>query len=93
VILYGSLDGWPSGEGLLSMRKHAGKSPAMRYFSMHTFDDDADARRAATAALLRLLADGAIRPPIQERIPLAQAARAQTLLESGKVLGKLVLRP
>ncbi len=93
VILYGSLDGWPSGEALLTLRKHAGKSPAMRYFSMHTFDDDPDSRRAATTELLRMLGDGVIRPPIQERIPLAQAARAQALLESGKVLGKLVLRP
>ena len=82
-----------SGEGLLGMRKHAGKSPAMRYFSMHTFDDDGDARRAATAALLRMLGDGVIRPAIHDRIPLAQAARAQALLESGKVLGKLVLKP
>ena len=40
-----------------------------------------------------MLSDGTIRPPIQERIPLAQAARAQALLEGGKVLGKLVLRP
>jgi NADPH2:quinone reductase len=93
VVLYGSLDGWPSGEALLALRKHAGKSPAMRYFSMHTFDDDPDARRAATAELLRLLGDGVIRPPIQARLPLAEAARAQALLETGQVLGKLVLRP
>lgn len=33
------------------------------------------------------------RPAIQERIPLAEAARAHALLESGKVLGKLVLEP
>jgi NADPH:quinone reductase-like Zn-dependent oxidoreductase len=37
--------------------------------------------------------DGTIRSSIQERVPLAEAARAQALLESGGVLGKLVLKP
>jgi NADPH2:quinone reductase len=60
---------------------------------MHTFDDDPAMRRAANDALLDLFVHGVIRPAIQERIPLAEAARAHALLESGKVLGKLVLKP
>lgn len=92
VILYGSLDGWPGPDVIPAMRK-TGKSPALRLFSMHTFDDDPGSRRDATAALLGMLSDGTIRPAIQERVPLAEAARAQALLESGRVLGKLVLKP
>jgi NADPH2:quinone reductase len=92
VILYGSLDGSPGPDVVPAMRK-SGKSPALRVFTMHTFDDAPDSRRGATAALLRMLGAGAIRPPIQERVPLADAARAQWLLESGRVLGKLVLKP
>jgi NADPH2:quinone reductase len=60
---------------------------------LHTFDDDPESRRGATLALLRMLSDGAIRPPIRERVPLAEAARAQALLENGRVMGKLVLKP
>ena len=60
---------------------------------MHTFDDDPESRRGATMELLRLLGNGTISPSIQERVPLAEAARAQALLESGRVLGKLVLKP
>jgi len=45
------------------------------------------------AAATRLLGNGTNSPPIQERVPLAEAPRAQTLLESGRVLGKLVLKP
>jgi NADPH:quinone reductase len=56
-------------------------------------DHDSGSRRGATAALLGMLSDGTIRPSIQERVPLAEAARAQALLESGRVLGKLVLKP
>ena len=92
VILYGSLDGWPDADVVPTMRK-SGLSPALRLFSMHTFDDDAESRRGATLALLRMLSDGAIRPPIQERVPLAEAGRAQALLESGQAMGKLVLKP
>jgi len=92
AILYGSLDGPPGPDAVEAMRR-SGKSPALRVFSMHTFDHDAESRRGATDELLRLLGNGTIRPPIQERVPLAQAARAQALLESGRVLGKLVLKP
>jgi NADPH:quinone reductase-like Zn-dependent oxidoreductase len=60
---------------------------------MHTFDDDPASRRGATTALLDMLRDGTIRPAIQERVSRAEAARAQALLESGRVLGKLVLKP
>ena len=92
VILYGSLDGWPGPDVVPAMRK-SGKSPALRVFSMHTFDDDPAARRGATEALLRMMSSGVLRPAIQERVPLAEAARAQAQLESGRVLGKLVLKP
>jgi NADPH2:quinone reductase len=60
---------------------------------MHVFDRDRRRRREATAELLDLLAAGRIKPVISARLPLAEAARAHTLIESGKVLGKLVLKP
>lgn len=45
------------------------------------------------AHLVQLLADGRLNPIIAERIPLAEAARAQTLLGEGRTQGKLVLVP
>jgi NADPH2:quinone reductase len=94
VVQYGHMDGNADGEAVYdSMSARLGDSLALRMFSMHTFDDDPPARRRCTEALLDLLARGAIRPPIRERIPLREAARAHVLLESGKVLGKLVLKP
>lgn len=45
------------------------------------------------AGLMQLLADGRIHPIVAERVPLADAARAHELLESGAVAGKLVLVP
>ena len=94
VVLYGRLAGEPDPAAVyIAMRARLGDSLGLRLFSMHTFDDDVETRRRCTLALLELLAQGAIQPPIHDRIPLAEAARAHTLLESGKVLGKLVLKP
>ena len=43
------------------------------------------------AVLFRLLQEGKIRPVISGEIPLLEAARANALLESGQVVGNLVL--
>ncbi len=40
-----------------------------------------------------MVADGRVRPVVQERIPFAEAPRAHTLLEDGAVFGKLLLVP
>ena len=41
----------------------------------------------------RLLAAGMIRPPIWARLPLAEAGKAQAMIEGGRVLGKVILKP
>lgn len=46
---------------------------------------------AAWATLYELLEAGRIRPVIADRLPLPEAARAHTMLESGGVVGTLVL--
>ncbi|CAM3661225.1 NAD(P)H-quinone oxidoreductase [Bordetella sputigena] len=43
--------------------------------------------------VLPLVADGRVRPKIHASLPLAQAADAHRLLESGDVFGKIVLLP
>jgi NADPH2:quinone reductase len=75
------------------MRAQSSKSPAVRFFTIHSFDDRPDIRAATTRLLLNHLAAGRISPLIYDRLPLAQAARAHELLESGKVIGKLLLKP
>jgi NADPH:quinone reductase-like Zn-dependent oxidoreductase len=43
--------------------------------------------------LLDHLAAGRMRPLVHARMKLAEAGRAQVMLESGKVIGKLLLKP
>jgi len=93
IVLYGALDGPAPADLMAAMRRRPGASPALRVFSIHAFDHDRDQRRRATGALLDLLAAGAITPAIHARLPLREAGAAQALLESGQVLGKLLLTP
>jgi NADPH:quinone reductase-like Zn-dependent oxidoreductase len=43
------------------------------------------------AALFKLLEEGSIRPVIGAKFPILEAAKANTLIESGKVIGNVVL--
>ena len=47
--------------------------------------------RKTLAELLDMLAEGALKPIVAERIPLVEAARAHELLERGGYTGKVVL--
>jgi NADPH2:quinone reductase len=93
VVSYGRLAGPPDPDFVAAMRQHHAVSPAVRFFTIHSFDDRPDIRAAATRDLLDHLASSRIRPLIHARLPLAEAARAQAVLEAGEVIGKLVMRP
>ena len=75
------------------MGKRQSDCLGLRIFSMHAFDKYRPRRREATGEILRLFASGTIRPPIWARLPLAEAGRAQELIEEGRVLGKVILKP
>jgi NADPH2:quinone reductase len=92
IVLYSFLGGWPANV-IEPMRRRFSSSLALRLFNMHTFDDDRTARRTATSELLRLMETGAIRPAIDSRLPLSDAAGAHALLEGGTVRGRLLLTP
>jgi NADPH:quinone reductase len=92
LVLYGALGGKTTLD--LQQTLRVGKnSPAVRHFTIHTWDDRIEERRAGMRALISMLGSGRIHPRIHARLPLADAIRAHELLESGAVLGKLLLQP
>jgi NADPH:quinone reductase len=52
-----------------------------------------DKMRQSYEVLFRYLKDGIVKPHIHERIPLEDAPRAHRMLESGTIMGKLILKP
>jgi NADPH:quinone reductase len=93
VVSYGRLDGPLDAEFVTAMRAASANSPAVRFFTIHSFDDRPDIRAATMKVLLDHLAADRIRPLIYDRLPLAEAGHAQALLESGAVIGKILLKP
>ena len=92
LVLYGGLGGKAQLDLSATLRLSK-NSPAVRQFTIHTWDGLVEERHAGMRAVIDLLAAGKLRPRIHARLPLADAARAHEILESGAVLGKLLLQP
>jgi NADPH2:quinone reductase len=92
LVIYGGLGGKAPLDVEQTLRAK-GRSPAIRHFTIHTWDHLVEERRAGMRAVIAMLAAGKLHPRIHAVLPLAAAARAHELLESGAVLGKLLLRP
>ena len=93
VVSFGDLEGPPTSNIYAAIRANAGKCLGVRWFSIHVYDDDRDGRRRIVGELIKLFASSAIRPRIAARLPLAEAAEAQRLVESGDALGRVILKP
>ena len=92
LLLYGALGGRAQFDLLPTLRLSR-NSPAVRQFTIHTWDHLVEERRAGMRVLIDLLAAGKLRPRVHSRLPLASAVCAHRMLESGSVLGKLLLQP
>jgi NADPH:quinone reductase len=92
LVFFGSLGG-KAPLDLLPTPRLRKNSPAVRQFTIHTWDHLVEERRAGMRAIIDMLAAGKLHPRIHARLPLAEARRAHEMLESGAVLGKLLLQP
>ena len=91
AVSYGKLEA-PLEESLLAaLDRGPGylSSPALRFFTMHTFDDKPEYRAESMRYLIDRLAAGDIRPLIHARLPLKDARRAHEMLEAREVIGGL----
>lgn len=93
LVSYGLIDGMPDTDLFAAMRGHLEASPALRCFTMHTLDHWPAPRREAMEQAIAILGNGQAKPAIAARLPLANAAKAQTLIEERKAMGKVVLIP
>ena len=92
LVVYGALGGKAELDLAPALRAR-GNSPALRQFTIHTWDHLVEERRAGMRAVIDMLAAGKLHPRIYARLPLTEAKRAHEILESGIVLGKLLLQP
>jgi NADPH2:quinone reductase len=95
VVSYGKLDAPVEASLLEALDRGPGylNSPAIRFFTMHTFDDKPEYRAESMRYLIDRLAAGDIRPLIYAKLPLKDARRAHEMLEAREVIGKVLLKP
>ncbi|MFA5058856.1 MAG: zinc-dependent alcohol dehydrogenase family protein [Opitutaceae bacterium] len=93
AISYNIVGGPPAGDVFMELRALLARSLAVRAFSIHTFDQDRAQRRGLMESAIRLMAAGHVRAPRTTLMPLADVRHAHELLDAGKTLGKLVLKP
>lgn len=93
IVIYNLTGGMPERNLLQAMTGAIAKCPAVRVFSLHTYDDEPEGRREILRNVLDLLARGEVASHVDRRLPLAQARQAHEWLDSGEVLGKLLLTP
>ncbi len=93
LVSYNAFTPLPKKDLLSEMRTHVDKNPAVRCFSFHSYDHDANGRRLLMRTVIELLAKGAIRPAVGARFSLSEVRQAHALLDKGSVLGKIVMHP
>jgi NADPH:quinone reductase len=93
IVSFNALGGLPEKDLFKEMRAHLPRSPAVRCFTMHSFDHDPEARARVVRATLDLFAAGKVKPPVFARLKLSEAVRAHELLDARRVLGKIILKP
>jgi len=94
IILFGTAAGMPEIDLLAKLFSDFSKSAGVRFFGLYAIPNlDANLMVSSMQKMVQYLAEGKIKPHIYEKIPLSDASRAHELLESQKVVGKLVLNP
>lgn len=93
IVSFNALGGLPEQETFAAMRETFGNSPGIRCFSWHSYDQNPELAAPVMAAVLALMESAGIEPPLHDRLPLSDAARAHELLDARAILGKLVLIP
>lgn len=95
LFWFGMAAGPPRVDLLKALAAGFGKGVGVRVFHLlHSVAEPyPDRMRDSMNLMLTYLSRGRIRPTIHDRLPLAEAKRAHELLESGAVMGKLILKP
>ena len=93
VVTYNATGGPPGEDFFPTFRSRVERSPGWRSFSLHSYEDDPEGRRRILSEPLQLLAEGRLKTHVAARFAIDDIREAHALLESGRVMGKIVLTP
>jgi len=94
ITLFGMAAGPPSPDMIRHLLESFPKSISLQLFSLATLAmKTPEAVTKSLNTLVALLADKKINPHIDRVLPMADAAKAHKYIQSGQVLGKILLKP
>lgn len=93
IVIFGFLAGVGETNLQAEAVKHFAKAPTISYSEIYaTYFSDFPLVKRSLETIYQLLAEGKIQP-VYSTMPLSEAAKAHDLLESGKIMGKMLLTP
>jgi len=93
IVIFGFLAGVGETNLQAEAVQHFGKAPTISYSEIYaTFFSNFPLVKQSMNAIYQLLDEGKIKP-VYSTMPLAEASQAHDLLESGKIMGKMLLIP
>lgn len=93
IVVFGFLGGVGETNLQAEAIKHFSKAPTISYTEIYaTYFSNFDLVKVSLENVYQMLAEGKVKP-IYSTMPLSQAAQAHDDIESGKVMGKLILTP
>lgn len=93
VVSINIITGMPEANVFGEMRALLTRSLAIRTFSMHTYDQDADQRRALMVHAIRQMALNEVRAPKPTVMKMSEIRKAHEMMDAGASMGKIVLKP
>ena len=92
VVSINVITGMPTQDVFKEMRALLSRSPSLRTFSMHSFDENAAIRRGLMQTAIEQMASGAVKAPQANVLSFSQIQHAHALLDAGASMGKLVIK-
>ena len=93
IVVFGFLAGVGETNLQAEAIRHFAKAPTITYSEIYaTFFSDFALVKKSMNAIYKLLAEDKIKP-VYSSMPLAEAAKAHDMLESGNIMGKMLLIP
>ncbi len=93
IVVFGFLAGVGETNLQAEAVKHFGKAPTISYSEIYaTYFSNFELVKQSMNEIYKLLDEGKIKP-VYSTMPLEDAAKSHDLLESGKIMGKMLLRP
>jgi len=94
LVIFGFITGLPDEKLQEAMLNYFGNSLTVSYSDIYTlYKNDFDNLKSILTKLFDFLEESRIVPKVYQKVDISEASKAHDLLESGTVIGKLILVP